>query len=1490
MPPSTSDRNALLGLLAVRNELLTAEALAAATAEWEQDRSRSFGLILVAQGHLRERDLRALELLADSLLERNGSDQPAGTLLTAAVRPPSKQDAGTLGEAAGDNPATLLPADGQPAADAPGAAASRYRMLRPHRKGGLGEVFIALDEELQREVALKEIQARHADNAESRQRFLLEAEITGRLEHPGIVPVYGLGSYADGRPFYAMRFIKGDSLKDAIDRFHADESVKFDPGKRALELRQLLGRFQDVCNAIAYAHSKGVLHRDLKPDNVMLGNYGETLVVDWGLAKAIGAREEVTPTGSMTLRLSGPESGLTQAGHVLGTPQYMSPEQASGQNAELTLASDVYSLGATLYHLLTGRAPFVGNNAYAILEGVCRGQFPPPREIDGNSPPALEAVCLRAMALRPEKRYASAKDLADDVEHWLADEPVAAYREPLRQRMARWRRRHPALVTGTAALAFTALVALGVGSLFLSQEQGRTLKEQRARLAEQEKAKRASDERALAQVNALLDATPQAVPAILRGLDDYREQIRPRLEEVRRKPEPVGATDATRQLWRQHRARAALALLPDPAVREELVQWLLQAKEPAEVLLVREELAAHGKELAAGLWRTVDDPGTKAAARFRALVALARFDPDSRRWGKAGSAAVEELLSANALHLGTWVQALRPVRAALLGSLGEVLRGRRLPEFRQVAATVLADWAADRPELLADLLLDADPKQDALLFPVLQRHREQAVKQLQAELDRKAAFDWKDAPLEPAWKTPDTAVVQRLAAAQGMVAERFALCQALPLKQFDSTAATLAKVGYRPLRLRPYAGSGGSLVAAVWRRDGRAWRAVHGLSAAEVRRKDTEQRKAGYQPVDVAGYLDGKEERYAALWVKGEPGEESRLHVGVLELRHKADGWGPMLADKLRQVTMQILTVDGSARYSAVWRKGGPEGTSFWNDDERTHADRGLGDGLPLDVCLYANPGAIDNVRAEVGGWLTGSPWLGLGWRHRNLLWPHPERRYGGCFSKSAAFDYVAVFGLAPEEQLRRGRELAAQGYRPAALSLASRGRKPPDSPLAASIWHRPVIAEEVKERLAKRQASAAATLLRLGWPERVWPLLQHRPDPRVRSYLIHRLSPLGVDARTLVKRLEAEPEVSAKRALLLCLGEFSLEQLPQAEREALIPALLRLYRDDPDPGLHGAADWLLRRWGQAAKLRSIDKELARGAGILPALSPAGKMPAPRWYVNSQGQTMVLVPGPVEFFMGTPRSEAGREGGPQGRIEKQHRRRIGRSFALAAREVTVEQFLRFRAAHSYNKSYSPTPAHPINGVSWYDAAAYCNWLSKQEGIPEDQWCYLPNDKGEYAEGMRMRPNWLNLTGYRLPTEAEWEYACRAGTVTSRYYGETEELLGRYAQYTKTSLDKGMLPAGDRPRPNDLGLFDMLGNALEWCQDGIYYYPDLRHGDRGRYPQELKDIKYIEDRLSRVLRGGSFTVHAVYVRSGLRNWNAPAFRNFNVGFRPSRTCR
>ncbi len=339
-------------------------------------------------------------------------------------------------------------------------AASGSGVLRPHAQGGLGAVFVALDEELHREVALKRILDQHADDPTSRARFVLEAEITGGLEHPGIVPVYGLCTDPGGRPYYAMRFIRGDSLKEAIARFHADRAFKQGEGSGSLELRKLLRSFTDVCNAIEYAHSRGILHRDIKPSNVIVGNHGETLVVDWGLAKASG-RFDLDGRERMFVPSSASGSAETLPGSVMGTPAYMSPEQARGELERLGPASDVCSLGATLYCLLTGRAPFERDDVGAVLQAVQRGDFPPPRQVVPAIDAALEAVCLKAMAQRPEDRYGSARALAEDLERWAADEPVTAWREPIGRRARRWARRHRTPLAVAAAALLVAAVGLG---------------------------------------------------------------------------------------------------------------------------------------------------------------------------------------------------------------------------------------------------------------------------------------------------------------------------------------------------------------------------------------------------------------------------------------------------------------------------------------------------------------------------------------------------------------------------------------------------------------------------------------------------------------------------------------------------------------------------------------------------------------------------------------------------------------------------------------------------------------------------------------------------------------------------------------------------------------------------------------------------------------------------------------------------------------------
>jgi serine/threonine protein kinase len=462
MPRPDADRNLLFGILALQMDLITRDALIAAMATWATAKHRSIGEILVEAGALDPSDRADLEPMIDRRIVREGGDPAKSLAALSSIGSVAEEirrsiaDPDVLESIAYvtrndfDPDATRAPEPN----DQP-THGVRYQKVRDHARGGLGVVFVARDAELNREVALKEIQDRHADNPHSRARFLIEAEITGGLEHPGIVPVYGLGSYEDGRPFYAMRFIRGDSLKDVIAAFHADETLKNDPGARTLELQKLLRRFLDVCNAIGYAHSRGVLHRDLKPDNVMVGNYGETLVVDWGLAKAgglSGGEGETTLPEETFNPASASGSDQTLPGSVIGTPAYMSPEQAEGRVDLLGPASDVYSLGATLYALLTGCPPFIDKNIAEVLRKVKHGEYPRPREASPWLDRGLQAICLKAMALRPADRYASPRALVEDLERSLADEPVKALPEGLSLQIRRWVRRNPS--TGPSFVFF----------------------------------------------------------------------------------------------------------------------------------------------------------------------------------------------------------------------------------------------------------------------------------------------------------------------------------------------------------------------------------------------------------------------------------------------------------------------------------------------------------------------------------------------------------------------------------------------------------------------------------------------------------------------------------------------------------------------------------------------------------------------------------------------------------------------------------------------------------------------------------------------------------------------------------------------------------------------------------------------------------------------------------------------------------------------------
>ncbi|MBM3999253.1 MAG: hypothetical protein FJ297_06895 [Planctomycetes bacterium] len=459
--------------------------------------------------------------------------------------------------------------------------------------------------------------------------------------------------------------------------------------------------------------------------------------------------------------------------------------------------------------------------------------------------------------------------------------------------------------------------------------------------------------------------------------------------------------------------------------------------------------------------------------------------------------------------------------------------------------------------------------------------------------------------------------------------------------------------------------------------------------------------------------------------------------------------------------------------------------------------------------------------------------------------------------------------GGTPEEHLGACQRLAEQGFRPLSLSVASSDVD--EAMRGVSAWYRPRAAEQEVRSWAGREAVMLALSESPSTDvDRRNDALRGRSDPDLRSGLIHFAARLGPSPDSWIDRLGSESDPAIRAAIVQLLGEFSIEQLPAPRREALVPGLLDLYRGDPDREVHGSVRWLLGQWGRRDRLDAVDAELAA----------AGRPEGRQWYVNGQGVTMVVLPSPAECLCGSPVTEEGRQDD-----ESVQRLRVETPFSLSANEVTVGQFERFlQDQPAFRPQFAPSnesdKSAAQTGVSWYAAAAFCNWLSRQEGIPENQWCYQPNDSGQFDDGMKVAPGFQRRRGYRLPTEVEWEYACRAATDTAFSFGHGTDWLPNYGWFKQNSGLRvqlvGML------KPNRWGLFDMHGNVAEWCHDGY------RTNIAGRSNETLADNAAIADGSGRVLRGGSFLNLSRFVRCASRQSAPPGSRHAIHGFRIART--
>ncbi len=1367
-----------------------------------------------------------------------------------------------------------------------------YELLGEIGRGGMGVVYLAKQLSLGRLVAVKMLPADLAGDELALARFRREIRLLARCDHPHIVKVLASGMFPNGHAYYAMEYVPGCNLEfvwrevsdaagkeeasslgattfaravlnasqkqrstlkpasgfrlssegtdnGASDRTENGSPVSLSgielrlpplpevpslPDDRGGYIRRVAELVRDAASAVQAMHEQELIHRDIKPANLMLTPDGSRVVLmDFGLAKSAGTRAE-----------------LTQQGGFLGTLRYAAPEQMAAAKLRVGPAADVRALGVTLWELLTRQRAFGdAQDEVELARRVHEDDLPSIRTIDPHCSRDLEAIVARATERRVSDRIATAGEMAQYLRLYLDGKPISIRTPSANELLWRWVGEHKPLVY-TSAAAIASVLAILFVSLVLIMRSERIARETLNENLTLEM------QRSAAMVTSLEQAPAEAVPTLLHGMESVREKIKPTLE----------SRWAAQDVPNSQRVRLALALLPDDESVIAYLQEQLLIAPPADSIMIRNALVLHGKELAASLWQAVEASDTQPEKRLRGAAALAEFDPQNSRWNEIAKPTVAAMLASNPFDWPIWIDGLRSAREHLLPALSETFRDRSTAEHRYGAAVVCADYAADRPEILADLAVDADPRQFEVMLPRLRAQIESVVPMLERELSLVCQPDWEPKPLAANMKPIDASTIKEIEQSDGMLNEKFAFCVSLPRDRFKWLHEELVASGYSLSRLRPYAVSGSVQIAATWLRDGRAGDYLLDASAKEIEDRDDLMRAKGLLPVDVAGYLDvlGETkkavERYAAVW-QPLSAEKNERKLVVGETKEPA-------VDGVSYLALQeFLGVNGRSRYCSLVDQGEHFSIPIWKRDTESYVEmlQRTAHFTQQDVRLSAASSSEAILRATAG-LITRSNQKDFSYQ------------YAAVFSNLSGIVSTELHDLTAADHGKRARELAADGWRPSAISVLSPYKKPV---VVASVWQHPLITDEQKDKFARRQAQAAAALMLLGRPEKTWPLFQHSAEPRARSWLIHLLAMLSVPPDIILDHLSQETNVSAQRALWLAVGELS-EKLDEAMRVKLVSQLEMVYREHADSGLHAAAEWTLRRLDSDGLIETIDRDLASPD---PAANRA-------WYVNQHGQTLAIFQGPIEFVQGSPKGEFEQDIS----AETPMRLRIGRTFAMATKEVNLEQYQEFVADYPkipifLLQKYTPEPQCPIISLTWFNAAKYCRWLSEKEGIPEEEMCYPP--VSQIQDGMKLPANYLQRTGYRLPTEAEWEFGCRAGATTSRCYGSSEELLGKYSRYVHNSNDRTW-PVG-RLKPNDFGLFDMHGNIWEWCHEGVIELPS-------KLPVVFEDREEANLKVTagqfRMVRGGSFDRNATHIRSASRLRLRTTDDYLIVGLRIART--